>query len=267
MAATYRRYRGRVADDVTERFADCVARGDDLRLDEACLLIARRTDPAVDLDAQVARLDELAVGVADPTADGVVRHLFVDLGFAGDRVTYHDARNSLLPDVLDRRLGIPISLAILAIEVGRRRDVPLVGIGMPGHFLVGEGEGGGGDRFIDVFDGGHRLDTEGCRAVFERLHPRVAWDDRFLEPVGPTAIVTRVLANLANAHRRAGDRDGLAATLDLRLRIPGASVREQRELAVLLGSMGRFREGAAILEASGEADDHASALRMRARLN
>jgi regulator of sirC expression with transglutaminase-like and TPR domain len=254
-----------VADDVTERFAACVAQGDDLRLDEACLLIARRTDPAVDLDAQLDRLDDLAAGVDDPSADGIVRHLFVDLGFAGDRVTYHDARNSLLPDVLDRRLGIPISLAIVAMEVGRRLEVPLAGVGMPGHFLLGATADQ--DHFIDVFDGGHRLDAAGCRAVFERLHPRVSWDERFLDPVGAPAIVTRVLANLANAHRRAGDREGLAATLDLRLRVPGASQREQRELAVLLGSMGRFREGATILEATGEEDDHASALRMRARLN
>jgi regulator of sirC expression with transglutaminase-like and TPR domain len=253
-----------VADDVTERFAACVAQGDDLRLDEACVLIARRTDPCIDLDAQLARLDQLAAGVAQPTADGVVRHLFVELGFAGDRVTYHDARNSLLPDVLDRRLGIPISLAILAIEVGRRLDVPLVGVGMPGHFLLGTADD---DHFMDVFDGGQPLDAAGCRAVFERLHPRIAWDDRFLEPVGATSIVTRVLANLANAHRRAGDRDGLAATLDLRLRVPGASLREQRELAVLLGSMGRFREGAAVLEATGEEEDGASAIRLRARLN
>jgi regulator of sirC expression with transglutaminase-like and TPR domain len=254
-----------VADDVTERFAACVARGDDLPLDETCVLIARRLHPAVDLDGELERLDALAAGVPEASAEGVVRHLFVDLGFAGDRITYHDARNSLLPDVLDRRLGIPISLAIVAMEVGRRRGVPLVGIGMPGHFLLGEA--GDAEHFVDVYDGGHHLDVAGCRDVFERLHPRVAWDDRYLEPVGATAIVTRVLANLANAHRRAGDRVGLAAVLDLRLRVPGASLREQRELAVLLSAMGRFREGATILEATGEDEDGASAIRMRARLN
>jgi regulator of sirC expression with transglutaminase-like and TPR domain len=254
-----------VADDVTERFAACVARGDDLPLDEACLLAAQRLHPAVDVERERGRLDDLAAGVEEASAAAVVRHLFVDLGFAGDRATYHDVRNSLLPDVLDRRLGIPISLAILAIEVGRRRGVPLVGIGMPGHFLLGER--GVTDRFVDVFEHGHPLDAAGARAVFERLHPRVAWDDGYLAPVGGLAIVTRVLANLANALRRAGDRDGLAAVLDLRLRVPGASLREQRELAVLLGAMGRFREGAAVLDATGEAEDRASALRMRARLN
>jgi regulator of sirC expression with transglutaminase-like and TPR domain len=265
MAATYRRYGTGVADDATDRFAARVALGDDLPLDETCLLIALRTRPDLDVSAELARLDQLAAGVSTPTVDAIVEHLCVDLGFAGDRATYHDARNSLLPDVLDRRLGIPISLAIVAIEVGRRQGVPLVGVGMPGHFLVREAEAP--DRFVDLFDGGRPLDSAGCRAVFERLHPRVTWQEAFLAPVGATAIVTRVLANLANAHRRAGDRDGLAATLDLRLRLPGANLRERRELAVLLGAMGRFREGATVLESTGEEDDQASATRMRARLN
>jgi regulator of sirC expression with transglutaminase-like and TPR domain len=256
-----------VADDPTERFAALIAQGDDLPLDEACLLIARRTRPELDVDAERARLDELADGVTGTGTDGdaVVRHLCVDLGFAGDRATYHDARNSLLPDVLDRRLGIPISLAIVAIEVARRRGITLLGVGMPGHFLVREEDDP--DHFVDLFEGGRGLDAAGCREVFERLHPRVAWDDGFLAPVGPSAIVARVLANLANAHRRAGDRDGLAATLDLRLVVPGATLRDRRELAVLLGSMGRFAQGAEVLEATGEDADREAAIRLRARLN
>jgi regulator of sirC expression with transglutaminase-like and TPR domain len=265
MAATYRRYRAGVADDPTERFAALIAQGDGIPLDEACLLIARRARPELDVDAERARLDELADGVAGTDADAVVRHLCVDLGFAGDRATYHDARNSLLPDVLDRRLGIPISLAIVAIEVARRRGITLLGVGMPGHFLVREEDDP--DHFVDLFDGGRSLDATGCREVFEHLHPRVEWHDGFLAPVGPSAIVARVLANLANAHRRAGDRDGLAATLDLRLLVPGATLRDRRELAVLLGSMGRFAQGAEVLEATGEDADRESATRLRARLN
>jgi regulator of sirC expression with transglutaminase-like and TPR domain len=260
-----------VADDPTERFAALIAQGDDLPLDEACLLIAQRARPDLDVDAERARLDELADGVAGSgggvvvDADAVVRHLCHDLGFAGDRATYHDARNSLLPDVLDRRLGIPISLAIVAIEVARRRGITLLGVGMPGHFLVRADDDP--DHFLDLFDGGRSLDAIGCQEVFERLHPRVAWDDAFLAPVGPSAIVARVLANLANAHRRAGDRDGLAATLDLRLHVPGATLRDRRELAVLLGSMGRFSQGAEVLEATGEDSDQEAATRLRARLN
>lgn len=254
-----------MADDGTERFAELVALGEGLPLDEACLEIARRHRPEVDVHRERVWLDELAAGVPEPTALGVVRHLCDDLGFAGDRSTYHDARNSLLPDVLDRRLGIPITLAVVAMEVGRRRGVPLLGVGMPGHFLVREP--GDGAAFLDLFDGGRPLDADGCRTVFAGLHPRLPWDPAYLEPVGHRTIVTRVLANLANAHRRAGDRDALAGVLDLRLLLPGTGLRERRELAVLLGSMGRFRQGAAVLEASGDEQDAASAIRMRARLN
>ena len=254
-----------MADDPTDRFAALIARGDALPLDLACLLIAANGRPEVDIDAEMARLDALADGVVGTGAGAVVRHLCDDLGFTGDRATYHDARNSLLPDVLDRRLGIPISLAIVAIEVGRRRGIPLLGVGMPGHFLVREDDDS--DRFLDVFDGGQVLDRHDCRAVFSRLHPKAVWDDGFLAPVGPPAIVARVLANLANAHRRAGDKAGLIAALDLRLRVPGSTARDRRELAVLLGSMGRFRQGADILEATGDEADTEAATRLRARLN
>jgi regulator of sirC expression with transglutaminase-like and TPR domain len=265
MGATYRRYGDGVADDPTDRFAALIAQGEDIALDEACLLIACRARPELDLDAERARLDGLADGVQGDGADAVIRHLCDDLGFAGDRATYHDARNSLLPDVLDRRLGIPISLAVVAIEVGRRRGIPLLGVGMPGHFLVREAAEP--DDFVDLFDGGRHLDATDCRTVFERLHPRLEWDDSFLAPVGTPAIVARVLGNLANAHRRAGDREGLASALDLRLLVPGSTLRDRRELAVLLGSMGRFAQGAEVLEASGEEADLEAATRLRARLN
>ena len=75
-------------------------------LDEACLVVALQARPDLDVGEQVGRLDDLAAGVTDASVDGVIEHLVHREGFAGDRATYHDARNSLLPDVLDRRLGI-----------------------------------------------------------------------------------------------------------------------------------------------------------------
>ena len=105
--------------------------------------------------------------------------------------------------MLDRRLGIPITLAVVAMEVGRRCGVALDGISMPGHFLVRSTAEP--DRYLDVFDGGRELDPAGCRAIFERVQEGMPWDDRHLEPAVPWAIVSRVLANLAGAYRRAGD--------------------------------------------------------------
>jgi regulator of sirC expression with transglutaminase-like and TPR domain len=252
-----------VADDLTARFAALAASS--WPLDEAMLLVAAHAHPGLDLAAEQGRLDALAGDVAEPTFDGLCRHLFADLGFTGDRATYHDPRNSLLPDVIERRRGIPISLAVVVMEVGRRCGVPVEGIGLPGHFLarsVDEPR-----RYLDGFDGGRQLDEEGCRTVFARVAPGVPWDDAFLAPVPASAIVARVLANLANAYRRAGDRRGLCWVLGLRLLLPGATPQERRELGVLLGASGRFDEGAAILGASPEDRDQAAAARLRARLN
>jgi hypothetical protein len=95
----------------------------------------------------------------------------------------------------------------------------------------------------------------------------VHWDDAFLAPVAPPTILTRVLANLAGAYRRAGDRRGLCWVLSLRLELPDATSQERRELGVLLGASGRFGEGAAVLETSADERDRAAAARLRARLN
>lgn len=234
-------------------------------LDEALLLVAAHARPDLDVQQELARLDALAAGVEDPSFDGLRRHLFVDLGFTGDRATYHDPRNSLLPEVMDRRLGIPISLAVLAMEVGRRCGVALEGIGMPGHFVARSRTEP--DRYLDAFDSGRELDAAGCRALVAHVAPGMPWDEAHLAPTPPVAIVARVLANLAGAYRRAGDRHGLCWVLRLRLDLPGATVHERRELGVLLGASGRFAEGAEVLEVSPEERDHAAAARLRARLN
>jgi regulator of sirC expression with transglutaminase-like and TPR domain len=255
-----------VADDPTERFAALVAHSDGaIPLDEAALLIAAHALPDLDVDAQLHRLDDLAGAVTERTADGLRRHLVDDLGFAGDRATYHDADNSLLPLVLDRRRGIPLTLAVVAMEVGRRCDVPLLGIGMPGHFLLRSPADP--DHHIDLFDGGAVLDRSQCAAIVGRLQPRLTWDDAFLDPVGAPSILTRMLANLAGAYRRVGDRPSLRWALELRLHLPGATERDRRELAVVLSASGRYREAATVLEATGAERDQRAADRLRARLN
>jgi regulator of sirC expression with transglutaminase-like and TPR domain len=255
-----------VADDPTARFTVLAAGpAPAWPLDEALLLVAAHAVPHLDVAAQQARLDELAAGVPEPTFDGVRHHLFVDLGFTGDQATYHDPRNSFLPDVLDRRLGIPISLAVLMMEVGRRCGVGVDGIGLPGHFVARSSELP--HRYVDAFDGGRELDEDGCRRLVAHVAPGVGWDDAFLVPASPREIVTRVLANLAGAYRRAGDRRALCWVLGLRLALPGATERERRELGLLLGASGRFDEGAAVLEQSPQDGDRAAAARLRARLN
>jgi regulator of sirC expression with transglutaminase-like and TPR domain len=255
-----------VPDDPTARFEALLRRhGAELPVGEASLLIAEHAMPGLDVPAQLARLDDLAAGVDEPSVDGLRSHLVDRLGFRGDVDSYHDVRNSLLPEVLDRRMGMPLTLAIVGMEVGRRVGVELVGVGMPGHFLLGVGRPDA--RYLDLYHGGAVLDPDACRVIFARLHPEEAWDDAFLEPVGPVTIITRLLANLGASYRRSGDRDGLAWALDLRLRLPGATDRERRELALVLGAAGRYDEAADALEGTGAERDHRAAARMRARLN
>jgi regulator of sirC expression with transglutaminase-like and TPR domain len=255
-----------MVDDVTGRFAALVARQDQpLPVDEALLLIAAHADPTIDIGVEQGRLDELAVQVEEPTIDALRHLLFDRLGFAGDRTTYYAAENSLLPSVLDRRLGIPLSLSLLTIEVGRRCGVDVEGIGMPGHYLVRPA--GDAEHFLDVYDGGRVLDVEGCHAIFDRVQAGVPWDESFLRPDAPWARVARTLGNLAGAYRRAGDREALCWALELSLLLPSGSDRERRELGLLLGASGRYAQAATVLEGSGTEANTEAALRLRARLN
>lgn len=237
----------------------------ELRLDEAALLVAAHARPGLDVSAELDRIDELASGVSEPTLDGLREHLFAQLGFRGDTEAYHDPRNSLLDQVLERRRGLPITLSVLLIEVGRRVGVPMAPVGMPGHFLVRHRDNPG--VFVDAFAGGALIDTEGCRAIFERLDPTASFDLAYLEPTRPVEVVARILNNLAGAYRRCGDRAAMTWVLDLRARLPGAPPRARRELALLLTAAGRYREAAGHLEQLGTPDDTDAAARLRARLN
>jgi regulator of sirC expression with transglutaminase-like and TPR domain len=260
--------------EAVERFAELLATPDP-RLDLALALVAAAGRPGVDPDSIVAELDQLATQVPDSDAEQLCHALFDPggaIGLQGDRVDYYDPRNSLLDEVLGRRLGIPITLSVVGIEVGRRVGIQLVGIGMPGHFLLGERTTG---RFLDAFDGGRSVDAEGARALFHRMHGVDTTFEAaaYLAPTSATMIVVRVLNNLRGAHLRRGDRHGLATTLRLQAALPGSATAARRELAGVLAADGRFLEAAEVHESlarddAGDAEQHArTATRLRARLN
>jgi regulator of sirC expression with transglutaminase-like and TPR domain len=121
--------------------------------------------------------------------------------------------------------------------------------------------------FVDPLHGGAILDAGGCRHMLERLHPALPFDERFLEPTAPQALLARMLANLAGSYRRLGDRRALTTVLELRSCLPAAGETEVRELALLLAAGGRYREAADRFEALGSDDDELAARRLRARLN
>lgn len=220
----------------TARFAELVAGPEAaLPLDELGLLLAAHAHPDVDVAAHLARFDELADQLGEPTLDGLRRLLFRDLGFSGNKVDYYDPRNSYLDEVLERRVGIPITLAVVMMEVGRRASVPLAGVSMPGHFLVRDKVDP--EVFVDPFARGLVLDRAGCRLRFHSVHgPDARFDDAYLEPVGRLAILDRWLSNLEliGAHR--SDAFMVAWVLRLRSLLPGADPALAERLAAAEGA-------------------------------
>jgi regulator of sirC expression with transglutaminase-like and TPR domain len=182
------------------------------------------------VDHWLGRLDELADGVEDRSADGVADHLFATGHFAGNRTAYYDWHNSCLDRVIATRAGIPISLSVLMIEVARRVGVDLFGVGMPAHFLVGSVRHP--ERYFDPFHHGRRLDRAGARSLFDQVTDgQVSWDDRFLDPTPNRDIVIRMLNNLKGVFIGRSDTVRLAIVMDLRSTVPELAELEAAEIA------------------------------------
>ena len=167
---------------------------------------------------------------------------------------------------------MPISLSVLAMEVGRRMGVRFHGIGMPGHFLLRSVDDA--DTYVDPFHGGAVLDRLGCVARFNAVNPPTApFLAAYLDAVGPRAILGRMLQNLKGVYSRQGDTDALRWVFDLRLAIPGTPALERRDGARLQAAGGRFDVAADQLEdLAGSLPSKADALltearALRARLN
>ncbi|MEK6608825.1 MAG: transglutaminase-like domain-containing protein [Myxococcota bacterium] len=188
---------------------------EELDLAVGALLIAEEEYPGLDVSRYVARIDRLADGARRhvPAAAGgepalvvaaMRSHLALELGFRGDEENYYDPRNSYLNEVMDRKLGIPITLSLLYIEVGRRLGFDLVGVGFPGHFLVKHVM----DRHqivIDPFFGGRTLDLDDLRQLLQGVAGGGDVEPGHLEAVGGREILARVLRNLRANYLRVSD--------------------------------------------------------------
>jgi len=194
-------------------FAHHVARPDDeIDLGQAALLIAAPEYPELDIEATRRQLDDLATaaqpalaGFVDGTARAaaLVQYLVDEQGFRGNTDDYDDPRNSFLNEVLARRLGIPISLSVVAIEVARRLSVPLRGVSFPGHFLLRAD--GKQSVLIDPFTG-RAMTVSGlsellARVYGQRRQPR----PEEVQAASKHAILSRMLANLRNLYQQRGD--------------------------------------------------------------
>src|SRR5215213_2559774 len=232
--------------DPTSRFRALVQRPpQEVALDEAALLMAAHARPDLDIAAELRLLDRLAAGIPDRTLDEWRRHLFIELGYSGNLTRFDDPANSFLNEVVRRRRGLPITLSVLGMEVGRRVGLAFQGVGMPGHFLLRHGP----DVYVDPFDGGRVLDRDGCVERFRAVNgPRVHFRPGYLDPVGPRAILARMLNNLKSVYAGRGDVAALSWVFELRQALPDVSPLEGREWARALGATGRFLEAAAQME-------------------
>ena len=196
-----------------------------LNLAEAALVIAREEYPALDIAAYLACIDSMAQTLrarlrADITPMEKLallnRYLFEELGFAGNSTDYYDPRNSYLNEVMDRKLGIPITLAVLLIEVGRRVGLPLSGVSFPGHFLV-KCALRDGAVIIDPYAKGASL---GIKDLQKRLRVLSGGIDltpeavmRLLSVARPADILARMLRNLKAIYRERGESGDQAKAL------------------------------------------------------
>ena len=188
-------------------------------------------------------LDELATSVSEKTPRAVADSLFGHGGLRGDVLNYHAEENSLLDRVLERRLGMPITLSAVAIEVGRRIGLPWTMVAMPGHVVVGTGEP---NCFLDAF-GGVELDEGGLWTRFESIFGTDAPPGSFvLQELDPSGAVNRVCNNLLRTWKT--DRTGkIDQLLELRVAIPGSDA-DRHLVQQVAEARGRFDLVAAIRE-------------------
>jgi regulator of sirC expression with transglutaminase-like and TPR domain len=197
-------------------FASCVAvqSDEDIELDVAALLISEWAYDALDIGHYRARLDELAGAVRRNLEAGpggtlapilaLNEVLFEELGFCGNEEDYYDPRNSFLNEVIDRRVGIPISLSVMYMEVARRLGVIMSGVGFPGHFLV-RYDYNGATVIIDPYGQGRTLDASDLEALLAHAAPDLELEADMLAPASKRQILLRMLTNLAGIYDTRSD--------------------------------------------------------------
>ncbi len=244
--------------DPLQAFAELLQRDDaEIPLDRAALLFGAVEYEGLDVDGYLGRLNAMAselrgrVSAEQSPARAVAAvnsYLFGELGYGGNALSYYDPRNSYLNEVLDRRLGIPISLSVLYLELARRVGLPLEGVGMPGHFLLRYPDPAE-PILVDAFSQGAIVTEEACRQRLRGLYgDALPLTTEMLEPVGTRAILFRMLNNLKGIYAQHADLARAARTVDLMLLVEPAAVGEYRDRGMLRFRAADFRRARSDLE-------------------
>lgn len=227
---------------------------DDAHLDlaRAALLIAAEEYPTLDIDLYLERLEELAehvrqrLGISEqeqPTSqtghylavlDTMNTILFDQERFRGNRIDYYNPQNSFLNRVLERRLGIPLTLSLVYMEVGKRLGVPIEGIGMPFHFMVRCVLPEADALYIDPYEKGKFLSALDCRRRLGQIFKNEEdFDEKWLEPLPPKQILVRMLANLKQIYIHKGDFERALLASDRILLLNPQLATERRDRGII----------------------------------
>jgi regulator of sirC expression with transglutaminase-like and TPR domain len=236
-------------NEIRREFVQLASR-EPVPLARGALLIAKEEYPDLEVSSYLDKLAALA-REAEPVVkagdDGIEQiellsyFLFEQKGFEGNRDNYGDPRNSFLNDVIDRRLGIPITLSLIYLEVGRRLGLNLYGISFPAHFLV-KAVDSRGELVIDPFNGGAILSIDEIKAMLTQVYGQpVDIHPSFLKAVGGRQILVRMLRNLKNIYLGSADSMRALSVLDRILLLSPRSVDELMERGDLYEKLECFR--------------------------
>ena len=240
-------------------FEKVLSRKDErIDLASACLMIAQDAYPDLDLERYLGEIERMAMRLRASTPQALSAEervvalnnfFFGELGYRGNTDEYYDPRNSYLNDVIDRRTGIPITLAVLYMEVGRRVGLPLQGVSFPGHFLV-RMRLRGGTLVLDPFSGGAPQSEAELRERLQRVIPKGAAGnlpladlplEQFLEPATNRQILARVLRNLKGIYRETDKPERMLQVLNRMLLVAPDATSELRDRGLLYQRLECYR--------------------------
>lgn len=235
--------------EIQAEFNREVAHGEMLNLARAALLYAQYLGQEFDRPQYLTALDELAAAVRSEvrlatsdwtTLEYLSRFLFEDLNFRGNEHFYYQPENSFLNQVLDLRLGIPITLSVVYLEVAWRLNLPLYGVNAPGHFLIGY-QGAGKLLYIDAFNGGRILTEEACLASFNvSAFDKARFLTEALQPANRLDILLRMLNNLKHIYLRHETWTKAYDVLDLMLIVRPDLPESRLERGLLAARMNNY---------------------------
>ena len=230
---------------------------DQIDLAKGALLIAKDAYADLDIEVYLQRLNQMAeelqsqIGEEADTSEQIHHlncYLFEAQGFTGSsQENYYDTRNSYLNDVLERKIGIPITLSVVYMEIGKRIGLPLVGVGFPGHFIVKHRDL---ETVIDPFERGQILSDEDLSERLTQLFREpVSMHPRFLQTVTNKEILARMLRNLRQIHFREGAYEKAVRTAEQITWLAPESAQDHRDLGYLYYQVNAYGKSLAAFNA------------------